>query len=146
MSMWNLIWININIMNMKMHILIFYFQIWEFFLSLKFQRIGIWEILHSFSYDHTYRKLILHNPSYDWLSPNNSKNNYLIFKPNILTSFLIVTSLLFLTRQLEYGYEKTNQYVHFHIHDIYINPIKFDIGINNDDYYKCIVIASVQPK
>ncbi len=49
------------------------------------------------------------------------KNNYLIFKPNILTSFLIITSLLFLPHQLEYGYEKTNQYVYFHIHDIYIN-------------------------
>jgi len=36
-----------------------------------------------------------------------------------------------------YEYEKANQYVPFHIHDIYINSnFKFDDDINNDELLK----------
>jgi hypothetical protein len=72
-----------------------------------------------------HRKLILHNPSY------NSKNNYLIFKPNILTSFLISHSFSLLTNMNMDMKRQINMCIFTFIIFILIQ-IKFDIGINND--------------
>jgi hypothetical protein len=75
-------------------------------------------------------KLILHNPFYGhpWTI---SKKFRLIFKPNYLTSFLIITTH-------QYDMKRQTNMCLFISMIIILIQIKFDIDINNDELLKTI--------